>query len=282
MSDVRSDLRPVRLPIDPDRSIVVTIHGIVLVTPGADGASIDILIPRAEGSGIPRHEDGTVARPHMAWMVKRTLHGLQPQEISLLDRQVTIEAGSGMPDLELDAMFHLHDFKVPTMLRPFDSGHYASRITLRGGVLRAVGLVGSKWKLNPSPGIGSSPVIRPAKKLEWATSKKSVIVQGLDNPIELTWSESPLADPTSIEIGHQPIHPAEWDKPFALHPHPHTVDDDFKWIYQVIVPTDRANELRPWQGVFSRALPAPTFQSQIGTLLTAETSTCFGACYNCL
>jgi hypothetical protein len=260
-------------------------HGAILVTKGEDGNSVEILMPRAEGDGVPtKHSDKSTANQHFARFANFLKDEVKEQK-HLSGMDLEIVAGQGAPTLELQSLFHLDSLVGDPVLRKFGTLHYATRVVLRGGKLSTVDdtTVGT-WKLAPSE--AEEPLVFiPATGVKWDTQKTEAVLKAEGKTVTLT-----LEDHRELEIGHQPREPKEWK---TKHPHKvkaGTVDDDFKWLYQILVPRGHENDRHPWIHLYENALPAPTCVIPPETpkdddddyhKTTVGTPTCFGGCFNC-
>jgi hypothetical protein len=262
-------------------TLIVRFHGAMLVT--RISGTVEILIPKAEGSGTPNsHPDTHDARKHYAHL---SLYELYPRgwlDKHLRHKHVTLTSEAKETVTDLQGMFDLGCGLPPVRLRAFEkngrlSEHYATRVTLKGGTLRAIrGPSIGSWQLAPSMTSCQPQLISsPASSLEWHPGTQHVTVDGIDDELV-----SLSSNHCSIEIGHQPVRPKEWHKPYPkkklkkCH-----IDHDFKWLYEILIPETVEDDEKPWKGVSKEhPLPAPTYVDESKQV---DSPTCFGGCWNC-
>lgn len=288
-----------------DDPLLIKFHGVLLVTKGPDANSTDIWIPLAETSKRRgRHDDRQRTKEHKSYLVEYPVQQGKLKE-SLLTKSVTITSQNTTyaHSRDVGAMFAFDKFAsedyaagnpvTDLRLRPYtgsDFGKYfAARITLRGGELKA----------NPDKTVGSwgvppvfvtnpiSPVI-PATALWWYAKHSRADVSGLPGV--------PVLDTTKhgcLQVGHQREEPEDWGGMMSsTGPKPGVPDDDFKWLYSIVVPTRNVADEKPWEKLLEgRRLPVPTFVKRAGGGVHARniciddagpgTPTCFGGCFGC-
>ena len=281
--------------------VEVYFHGAFLVTRVQD-KYIQILIPKTAspvGSAPVQHADTSDAFRHSLFLgaFDDPQHGKPKRgsKVELTPPDITLEATADRVEGTLGPRFiNFQDFvEEPIEIREFDTsdrwGHYASRITLHGGTIYpwfAEQSLGT-WEFEPTlktilcitpPCLYS--IENPAIGLIWKSGKEEVAVTNVKTG-EVLKTIKGRNDPISV-IGHSRFDPDHWNhdpKEIVL---PGYVDNDFKWLYQILVPKGTKPDNRyPWNGRLNyQRLPAPKYKTSAPPF-NAGSPTCFGGCYGC-
>ena len=259
-------------------------HGAFLATKQA--GNVQILVPRTDAL---QHPDESEGHHHLLFLASFDKPGEgnpnlgSPEEVK--DSQITLVPNTPkLPDVRLNSgLFYFKDFAPNVKIRR-DPKYLYSEITLQGGVIEpwyakkqtGIWLV-DPILLQPCPSDPACPppvkVPGPSIGLIWRSGGTEVKAMAGTRVLKTI-----KGNRDSVVVGHSRLEPGHWND--ARHEIPSgTVDNDFKWLYQILIPDDRPDDdPDPWAPRLGyKRLPAPKYAST----RTPGSPTCFGGCYGC-